>query len=122
GDGSPTDEGTISLVNGVYTVSGSHTYQSQGTFTATVYIGDGGGATTTASSTITVTAPVINATAADLSAQEGVPLDNATVATFTAPGQAGDYTATIDWGDGTTDSGTVTGLNGNFSVSGSHTY
>jgi hypothetical protein len=122
GDGSPTDVGTIAYANGVYTVTGSHTYTSEGTFTATVYIGDAGGATTTASSTVNVTAPVINATAETLSAQEGVALNNATVATFTAPGQASDYMATIDWGDGGTSTGTVTGSNGNFSVLGSYSY
>jgi hypothetical protein len=32
------------------------------------------------------------------------------------------YTATIDWGDGTTSTGTVSGSNGAFTVSGKHTY
>jgi hypothetical protein len=32
------------------------------------------------------------------------------------------YRATIDWGDGTTSAGTVTGSNGAFTVSGTHTY
>ncbi len=122
GDGSPTDLGTITLTNGVYTVSGSHTYQTQGTFTATVYIGDAGGSTTTAASTVTVTAPVISATGTTLSAQVGVPLNDVTVATFTGNGQAGDYSATIDWGDGTTDNGTIAGSGGGLSVTGSHTY
>ena len=35
---------------------------------------------------------------------------------------ASDYTATIDWGDGNTSAGTVTGSNGSFKVSGSHNY
>ena len=33
-----------------------------------------------------------------------------------------DFTATINWGDGTTTAGTVAGGNGIFTVSGSHTY
>jgi hypothetical protein len=34
-----------------------------------------------------------------------------------------DYTATVDWGDGTSDqNATITGANGNFSVADSHTY
>ncbi len=78
-------------------------------------------ATTTANSTITVTSPVINATAVTLSAQEDVALNNATVATFTA-NPSGRYSATIDWGDGNTGTGTVTGSNGNYSVTGSNTY
>ena len=46
------------------------------------------------------------------------------VATFNDPsGSAADYTATIDWGDGSpTSTGTVTGSSGHFSVSGTHTY
>lgn len=53
-----------------------------------------------------------------------------TVATLSAPGvAAGDVTATIRWGDGTSGSGTVSGtpatdktVNGLYAVSGSHTY
>ncbi len=47
------------------------------------------------------------------------------VATVHDPGStdpASAFTATIDWGDGTTTAGTVTGSNGNYTVSGSHTY
>jgi PKD repeat protein len=122
GDGSPTDVGTIAYSNGVYTVTGSHTYTNQGSYTATVYVGDDGGATTMASPTVTVTAPVINATAEDLSAQEGVLLNNVTVATFSAPGQASDYTATVDWGDGNSGDGVISGSNGSFSVLASNAY
>ena len=35
---------------------------------------------------------------------------------------AGSFTATIDWGDGTTSPGTVVGSNGSFTVEGGHTY
>src|SRR5262245_11394796 len=49
-----------------------------------------------------------------------------TVATFgdTNPAASpADFTATIDWGDGTSDAGTVSGsLGGPFSISGSHIY
>ena len=34
----------------------------------------------------------------------------------------GDFTATINWGDGTTTAGTVIGSNGSFTVAGGHTY
>ncbi len=48
------------------------------------------------------------------------------VATFTDTDTsmaASDYTATIDWGDGSnTSAGTVTGSNGSFKISGSHNY
>ena len=53
-----------------------------------------------------------------------------TLATLSAPGVAADaITATIDWGDGTTSAGTVTGaaatssaVNGLYSIGGDHTY
>lgn len=49
----------------------------------------------------------------------------APVATFSdtnAGSTPASYSATINWGDGTTSAGTVTGTNPNFSVSGTHTY
>jgi hypothetical protein len=48
-----------------------------------------------------------------------------TVATFTdtsSSDTAAAFTATIDWGDGTTSAGTVVGSNGSFAVTGGHTY
>jgi hypothetical protein len=50
---------------------------------------------------------------------------NGTVATFTDTDTvtpASDLAASIDWGDGTTTAGVVSGSAGSFSVSGSHTY
>ncbi len=37
-------------------------------------------------------------------------------------GVSGDFMATIDWGDGTSSNGTVSGSGGSYSVSGSHSY
>lgn len=48
-----------------------------------------------------------------------------TVATFTDPNSsdsAGAFSATVDWGDGATSAGTITGEQGSFTVTGSHTY
>src|SRR5260370_17233447 len=60
------------------------------------------------------------------SATERVTLASSTkVATFTDTDLTdlfGGFTATIDWGDGTTSPGTITGSNGSFSVLGGHTY
>src|SRR5580704_11758414 len=60
------------------------------------------------------------------SAKENVALANTTdVASFTdnnLSDTASAFTATIDWGDGTTDTGTVVGSNGSFTVDGGHTY
>src|SRR5205085_10247285 len=60
-----------------------------------------------------------------LRAAERIPFSGA-VATFTntfAGNTAADFTATIDWGDGTSSAGTVTDDGaGNYTVSGTHTY
>jgi len=60
------------------------------------------------------------------SANEGVALaSNTDVASFTVNNStdtASAFTATIDWGDGTTTTGTVVGSNGSFTVDGGHTY
>src|SRR5215831_14061905 len=48
-----------------------------------------------------------------------------TVATFTdryTGNTASDFSATINWGDGTTTAGTITDARGTISVSGTHTY
>lgn len=50
---------------------------------------------------------------------------NGTVATFTDPDKSAsptEYSASIDWGDGSTSTGTITGTGGNFTVNGTHTY
>lgn len=53
-------------------------------------------------------------------------MNGRTLGTFTSSNGsalATDFTASIDWGDGTTTgTGTVTGSNGNFTVTGTHTY
>src|SRR5207244_807560 len=58
--------------------------------------------------------------------KELVPLNNVIVATFKGDGKVGRAScrATVNWGDGTTSPGTITGpdANGVFTVTGSHTY
>jgi hypothetical protein len=74
-----------------------------------------------------VVEPKITATGIDVSATEGTAFVNKPVATIKDPdlnSTAAEYTASIDWGDGTpTSPGTVTGPKGGpFTVSGDHTY
>jgi hypothetical protein len=45
-----------------------------------------------------------------------------TVATFTTPLSVTGWTATINWGDGTSSSGTITSTSGGYTVTGTHTY
>src|SRR5262249_30188548 len=118
GDNS-TSSGTISLSGNVFTVTGSHTYSATGNFTITVTLNH-----ETVSATATDTAVV---SPLPLGATRGFTIQGveghaftATVATFTGSANK----ATIDWGDGTTSAGTISGPNGNgvFTVTGSHTY
>src|SRR5207237_9521034 len=59
------------------------------------------------------------------SAVEGAPSASQTVATFTDPGgaeAASDYSASINWGDGTTSPGAISVSADVFTVAGQHTY
>jgi hypothetical protein len=118
GDGTTTT-GTVTGSNGSFTVSvsgaNSHTYADEGTYTVTTTITDDtpGTATTSVQATVTATeADILNATATALaSVAEGASLGNVQVATFTSSYAANtkdDFTATLDWGDGTITTGTIT--------------
>jgi hypothetical protein len=126
GDGTSADTGTVSVNGSGFQVSGSHTYAEEGTGSVTVTITDAGGSTATANSTVTVADAALSTSGTTVAATEGQALAGAIVANFTDAdplGTATDYTATIDWGDGTTDTGSVTSNgSGGFQVSGTHTY
>jgi large repetitive protein len=132
----PTTQGA-----GVFTITATHTYAEEGTYAYTVTVTDDGGATTVISGsaviadaalTASATQPTVDTTEAGVFPvpQFGKPaFDNQQVASFTdanltAP--LSDFTATIDWGDGTAlSAGTVTepgGVGAAFVVTGSHTY
>ncbi|HLJ95684.1 MAG TPA: Ig-like domain repeat protein [Gemmataceae bacterium] len=119
--------GTVTLGSGgMLTVAGTNTYKEAGTYPVKVTITDRLGAVATATSTGTVTDAPLTAQAATITAAAGVAGNHLLVATFTdndPNATAGDYTATIDWGDGTSSAGTiVAGSTISFSVTGSHTY
>jgi hypothetical protein len=126
GDGTTT-AGTVTGGSGSFTVTGQHTYADEGTFTTTVTVTETGpgGATANSSATATVAeGDALSGTPVAFSAQQGVPFSGA-VATFTdtdTTNVPSDFTATINWGDGTTTAGTVAGGGGTFTVSGTHTY
>jgi len=77
---------------------------------------------------VTVSDPAVTPTGGfNFVAVEGQPSATQTVATFIDPGGAevlADYSASINWGDGTTSAGTISGpdASGVFTVTGSHTY
>lgn len=123
GDGT-SSAGTISGSPSKFTINGTHTYAEEGSFPVKVTINDtdrSNGATT--SSTASVADAALKGTGVAPSHSGNTA--TGTVATFTdsdPKGTVTDYTARINWGDGTTTTGAVTAESGKFRVSGSHTY
>ena len=126
GDGTPTTVGTIVAQNGGFAVDGAHSYADEGSYTIGVTITDDGGSTASATSTATVAdADVLTGQGANLQTDANQALTDVVLATFTdtyTSNGASDFTATINWGDGTSTAGTVAGGNGKLTVSGTHTY
>jgi hypothetical protein len=125
GDGSTSSNIKPTGSGGNFTVTGTHTYAEEGKFAVKVTISDDDtpSNTATASGTASVADAALHATAGT-PAKSGTTLSG-TLATFTDDDPAGtvsDYTASINWGDGTTTSGTISAKSGKFLVSGSHKY
>jgi streptogramin lyase len=140
GDGTPPVEGIVQLsgANFVVTSALAHTYAEEGNYTVQVTIQDEdpanpraiGGTTFAMGSASVADAPLTPVSVPVLASQpKGTPLSGVTVASFTdgnptAP--IGDFTATIDWGDGSpTTIGTIAqpgGAGTAFVVTGNHTY
>ena len=121
-----TSAGTISLVAGVLTVSGTNTYAEKGSYPVSVTINDTDGSNANASSTATVADAALSATGVNVSATEGQSFTGP-VATFTdgnpnAP--LSDYSATIQWDSNPahTSAGTIALVSGVLTVSGTNTY
>src|SRR5438067_2252525 len=100
----------------------SHTYVDNGNYTVTLTVSDGSltnAATTTA--VITNLLPAVGPISAPVDPVEvGTPVTAS--ASFTDPGLLDTHTASIDWGDGTSSTGLVSGVDGSGSASGSHAY
>ncbi len=123
-----TSVGTVSGdKGGPFTVSGSHTYADEKAYTITVTITDVDNATNGALATSTA-----NVADAAVSSQCAMPVNRSTaysgpVASFTDASPAGtlsDFSAAVNWGDGSTSAGTIAGGPGTspYTVSASHTY
>ncbi len=95
-----------------------------GPYTVTVSVDDGNGETDSQTFTWMVNKTAIIGQGQDLSFTEGV-ADELTVATFTTPDpntQASDFTAAINWGDGSTEPASVQSADGQLQVLGTHQY
>jgi hypothetical protein len=134
GDGR-TSSGQVAGAHGAFTVRGQHTYSRAGTFHATVSVVDRGGSRASAPVTITVApagAPMCSTDGGALHLAEGAGSGPSSLAAFSDVNpnlDAGDFTATVDWGDGTpATSGTVAAAGPHhancaaFTVGGAHTY
>ena len=114
-------------VAGVFSVTGSHTFEA-GVYPVSVFIKDVGGSSATAVTTFTITDPtpvVAPIAPSALTKIEGAGF-TAPIGAFTDPNliaPVSDFSATINWGDATTSAGTISQLaSGTFVVTGSHTY
>ncbi len=112
GDGN-TETGTLNTI---------HAYGDNGLYQVilTVTDDDGGVGSDFLYVTVNNVAPSVEALE-DQEMDEGTSV-SLVLASFTDPGWLDTHTATIDWGDGTVEAGTVTEISGNGTVSGSHTY
>ncbi len=131
GDGS-TDTAAVSGSSNPfgYAFTGNHTYARSGSFNVTVSVTDKDGDTGTSSSVAvnvakvapTVGTPLVNPSAAS----EGTSTSFTISGTFSDPAdaQGQPYVAVVNWGDGTTDLATVSGIGNPFgyAFNGSHTY
>ncbi|HEV3339277.1 MAG TPA: TIGR03118 family protein, partial [Pirellulales bacterium] len=125
GDGS-TSAGTI-VANGFggFNVLGSHKFAEEGTEAIAVEINDAADDNFTMTASASVGDAALSAVGGGSITATGSTINNATVATFTDAGGAeavANYSATINWGDGTSSAGTVSLSGSTFSVVGTHTY
>src|SRR3989441_1844568 len=128
GDSSPIDMGTITgPKGGPFTVSGTHMYAEEGTFQVTVVITDIDNVSN--HDTAHSTAKVGDAPLSSKCLMPSFVLQtyNGPTAGFTdqsSTGTLSDFSATINWGDSSSSSGTIAGgpSNAPYTVSGSHTY
>jgi hypothetical protein len=120
GDATAASAGTV----GSTAISGTHTYADEGSYAVTVTVDDLDG-TFTFTPTATVDDAALSATPASISVVRRTAFTE-TVATFTDANPAaavGDFSASIDWGDGQVTAGAISAEpGGGFAVDGSHTY
>jgi RHS repeat-associated protein len=124
GDGSPPSLASIHQANGSFSVDGAHTYAEEGSYHVTTSIADadnvGNGAQT--KSVATVGDAPLSAVFSALAGPQSFTGQIATLADANPAASPADFAATIDWGDSTSSSGTVSQSGNTYVVSGSHRY
>ncbi len=131
GDGTPLTSGsdvTLSPAGrsamNTYNLSASHTYARAGKFPLIVTIDHALGARVVAENLAIVTSDPLTVVGRKLTTTSGW-VSSLSVATFsdsTSTGRAGDYRASINWGDGQVSPGTIRPTAAGFNVGGSHKY
>ena len=107
------------------TISGTVADDAASTAPYQVTAADGNDQTINKTFTWLVNPAPITVQAVPINAVEGNDTGSITAATFTTPdlnSQAGDFEGLINYGDGTTDLGAVSGQNGSFTVTDDHAY
>jgi hypothetical protein len=133
GDGNPPEALPLAQIqgpqgNGQFVIQGTHTYQQAGSFPLKISFEDlHNGSVAQTQKTATVQhGPATLVSLTPPSPTEGAPTGLITVATFRYPDASSttaNYSATITWGDRSSDVGIlVDNGDGTFSVQGSHTY
>ncbi len=126
GDGTVSSGTIVVQGTGSYVIDGTHTYQGAGKYTVSVNLFD----STNSISNVTSTTPVtissdLSVSGVSFNARAGQQFSGevATASDPTQVSKAANLVATINWGDGTTTTGTVVDQgNGNFIIDGTHTY
>src|SRR2546428_10831681 len=114
--------GSLRYSAGSYTVKGVHPYAEEGPYPISVTLHHDSATDVVVTSSATVSDPAVVATGGFIfSATEGSLSTSQTVATFIDPGGAealGDYSASVDWGDTGTSTGSITVGSGIFTGKG----
>lgn len=130
GDGAAPTAGVVRYDGGsqLFTVSGQHAYAEEGNYLISVVINDSNATSATVTLAASVSDAAVRAVAVQgFSAVEYSASAMQPLATFVDPAGSeptSDYSATINWGDGTTSSGQIVAdaANGSFSVMASHVF
>ena len=120
GDGTSASAGTVSLNGRTLSITGSHTYAEEGKYAIQISVSDGQDLNSSANSAATVSDAALSANTPTVALGKKRAVIVSTVFFDADPnGITSDYSMTINWGDGSNSSATISS---GFSATGSHTY